>query len=588
MCGIAGLMTANGSPPEAAILDRLADALAHRGPDGRGRHVEGATGLIHDRLSIIDLATGAQPLFDDAGHALIANAEIYNYVELRHELGEAQFRTNSDCEVPLRLYARLGLGFVERLRGMYAIALLDNARGRLVLARDPFGIKPLYYAETPVGFYFASEPQALIAAGIVPARLNPSPRDELLAFQFTTGRATIFCGIQRVLPGELIVVERGRIVERRRRMALPLGGPEMIDEATALARLDTALNDSIEVHQRADVPYGMFLSGGIDSSVLLAAMARLNQRPVRAYTIGFPGAGVHDERERARLIARAFKAEHVDVAFTATDFWRLLPAVAAALDDPIADYAAVPTFRLAEIAKADVKVVLSGEGGDEMFAGYGRYRDRLRPFWRGGPKPMRVTHKLAGLGLLREEPADWRAGLALAEAEVARGTWDVLQQAQAADCADWLAHDLLTKLDRCLMAHGIEGRTPFLDPAIAAVAFRLPGRLKVRRGRGKYLLRRWLDQHAPMAEAFGRKRGFTVPVGAWIATDGKRLGPLLARQPAIAALCRPGAVEALCVNTTGKGEAAAWHLLFYALWHRCHIDGRRPFGDVFETLSDGC
>lgn len=586
MCGIAGLMTADGSPPAAAILDRLADALAHRGPDGRGRHVAGAIGLVHDRLSIIDLAGGAQPLLDEAGHALVANAEIYNYVELRRELGQARFRTNSDCEVPLRLYARAGLDFVERLRGMYAIALADGARGRLVLARDPFGIKPLYYAEAKRGLAFASEPQALIAAGLVSPRLNARARDELLAFQFTTGRPTIFEGIARVLPGEVIVVERGRIVERRRRSALPIDAPETISDADALARLDAALNDSIGVHQRSDVPYGMFLSGGIDSAALLAGMARLNERPVRAYTVGFPGAGVPDERERARAVARAFNAESIDVPFTVGDFWRLLPAVAAALDDPIADYAAVPTFRLAEVAKRDVKVVLSGEGGDEMFAGYGRYRAQLRPFWRGGPRPMRKRHKLAGLGILREEPRDWRAGLAAAEAEIRKSRWDALQRAQALDCTDWLAHDLLIKLDRCLMAHGVEGRTPFLDPAVTAAAFRLPRRLKVRRGLGKWLLRRWLDERAPAAEAFSRKRGFTVPVGEWIGAEGRRLGPLLARQPAIEALCRPGAVEALCANPTGRAEAAAWHLLFFALWHRRHIEGRRPSGDAFETLAE--
>ena len=577
-------MTANGSPPDAAILDRLADALAHRGPDGRGRHVDGATGLVHDRLSIIDLVSGAQPLLDEAGHALVANAEIYNYVELRGELGAAQFRTNSDCEVPLRLYARHGLDFVDRLRGMYAVALYDSARERLVLARDPFGIKPLYYAETQSGFAFASEPQALIAAGQAQPRLNAQARDELLAFQFTTGRATVFEGIERVLPGELIVVEDGRIVERRRRSALPAGGPEAIDEASALARLDAALNDSVGVHQRSDVPYGLFLSGGIDSTALLVVMARLNERPVRTYTIGFTGTGVPDERERARAVARAFNAEHIDVAFTAGDFWRLLPAVAATLDDPTADYAAVPTFRLAEIAKQDVKVVLSGEGGDEMFAGYSRYRGQRRPFWRGKPKPMQAKHGLAGLGLLRDEPLDWRADLSVVEAEAGRGEWDALQQAQAADCADWLAHDLLIKLDRCLMAHGIEGRTPFLDPVMAAAAFRLPARLKVRGRLGKILLRRWLDERAPMAEAFSRKRGFTVPVGEWIGAEGKRLGPLLARQPAIQALCRPGTVEALYMKPAGY-TAAAWHLLFYALWHRRHIDGRQPAGDVFETLA---
>jgi asparagine synthase (glutamine-hydrolysing) len=389
-----------------------------------------------------------------------------------------------------------------------------------------------------------------------------------------------------VLPGELLVAEHGRIVERRRKPALPPEGPETIGENEALARLDAALDDSVTVHQRSDVPYGMFLSGGVDSSALLATMARLNQRPVLAFTVGFPGTGARDERALARTVAKAFNAEHVDVPFDAADFWRLLPRVAAALDDPIADYATAPSFKLAEAAKRDVKVVLSGEGGDEMFAGYSRYRGLLRPFWHGGPKPMRARHGLAGLGLLRQEPREWRAGLDAVERDAARGEWDTLQRAQAADCADWLGHDLLTKLDRCLMAHGVEGRTPFLDPAIAGAAFRLPKRLKLRRGRGKWLLRRWLAERAPMAEAFSRKRGFTVPVGEWIVAEAGRLGPLLARQPAIEALCVPGAVEPLCAHAAGKAGAAAWRLLFYALWHRRHIEGLPPCGDVFETLAE--
>jgi asparagine synthase (glutamine-hydrolysing) len=343
--------------------------------------------------------------------------------------------------------------------------------------------------------------------------------------------------------------------------------------------------DSVTVHQRADVPYGMFLSGGIDSSALLVAMAKLNERPVRAYTIGFPGSGVHDERAQARTLAKSVGAEHVDVSFGPTDFWAILPAVAAVLDDPTADYATVPTYRLAQIARHDVKVVLSGEGGDEMFAGYGRYRARLRPFWLGGPKPMRHRQPFAGLDVLREEPAGWRAGIAAAEASNAARAWDTLQRAQANDCADWLPNDLLTKLDRCLMAHGVEGRTPFLDPAVAAVAFRLPQRLKVRRGLGKWLLRRWLADRSNATESFGHKRGFTVPVGEWIAAEAHRLGPLLARQPVIDELCRPGSVEALCRSARGDAATALWRLLFYALWHRRHISGIRTHGDTFETLA---
>jgi asparagine synthase (glutamine-hydrolysing) len=586
MCGIAGLMTLDGAPPEVRLLDRLAGALAHRGPDGRGFHLERDVGLVHLRLAIIDLNTGAQPLVDEAGLALVANAEIYNYRELRAGLGAASFRTASDCEVPLKLYARQGLEFAAALRGMYALALHDQRRNRLVLARDPFGIKPLYFAETARGFAFASEPRALLAAGLVEPRLNARARDELFAFQFTTGAETIFEGISRVLPGELLVVERGRIVERRRRAALPASPPADLDEGAALERLDAVLRDSIELHQRSDVPYGMFLSAGIDSSAVLAAMTLLNERPVRAYTIGFPGAEVHDERRHARDLARALGAEHVEVSFEPGDFWGLLPEVAAALDDPAADYATVPTYKLSQLARRDLKVVLSGEGGDEMFAGYGRYRALRRPLWRGGPKAIRARHPFAGLGLLRQAPRDWRTGVAAAEEDARRPGWDRLQCAQASDCADWLPNDLLAKLDRCLMAHGVEGRTPFLDPELAAFAFCLPRRLKVRRGQGKWLLRTWLAQHAAAAQPFARKRGFTVPVARFLAEEGARLGPLLALQPSIRALCQPGAVERACAEPgEGRRAVALWRLLFYALWHRRHIEGAAPAGDVFETLA---
>src|SRR5258708_28767771 len=242
MCGIAGIMSFNGTPPAPGFLQAMGAALHHRGPDGNGHYRSGDVGVVQTRLAIIDLATGDQPLYEPGGAALVANAEIYNYIELRAALdgvtpGGAAFTTSSDCEPPLHLYRRHGLGFTAHLRGMYAIALHDPAAGRLVLARDPFGIKPLYYAETGSGFAFASEPGALIAAGLVNGQLVRQVRNELMQVQFTTGRETIFAGIQRLLPGETIVVARGRIVDRQRREALPAGAPLAIGESDALARL---------------------------------------------------------------------------------------------------------------------------------------------------------------------------------------------------------------------------------------------------------------------------------------------------------------------------------------------------------------
>ncbi len=586
MCGIAGIALKPGASLPEPTMRALSAAIAHRGPDGEGAHVASGAVLLQRRLAIIDLATGDQPLFEPGGAALVANGEIYNYVELKSgTLSGTGFATGSDCEPPLHLYRRDGLGFARSLRGMYAIAIHDRATRRVVLARDPFGIKPLYVADTPSGIAFASEPRALLDAGLVSRGLDRRARDELMELQFTTGADTIFPGIRRVLPGETLSIEDGTIVARERLPALPDGGPEEIGEADALARLDAALLDSVSVHQRADVPYGLFLSGGIDSAAVLAVMRRLAERPVLAFTAGFDAPGAADEREAARGAARAAGARHEEITVGEADFWAHLPEIAAAMDDPAADYAIVPTWLLARRARADVKVVLSGEGGDEMFGGYGRYRSAMRPWWLGG-RVMRARGMIERLGLRRDLAPGWRDGMEAAAAAAASPGRTRLMAAQATDMVDWLPNDLLAKLDRCLMAHGLEGRTPLLDPAIAAAAFRLPDALKVRQGSGKWLLRAWLAKAMPEARPFARKQGFTVPVGAWIGNQADRLAKLLAADGAVAEIVRPDSIAGLLRGAGAKHQAfAAWTLLFYALWHRRHVRGMLPAGDVFETLS---
>ena len=587
MCGIAGLMALGNVEPDNAAVARMGATLAHRGPDGQGTYASKDVAFAHTRLSIIDLVTGDQPLDDGIGAALIANAEFYNFVELRAQHSGLEFATNSDCEAPLRLYPGADVDVARSLRGMYALALHDRRTNSLLLARDPFGIKPLYYVEGAAGLAFASEPKALIAGGFANATdLSRRAQNELLSIQFTTGRDTIYRDIKRVLPGETIQVRAGRVVERHTIPALPTSPtPAIQSEDEALERLDTALMDSVMVHQRSDVPYGMFLSGGVDSSALLAAMARLNETPVRAFTAGFSGAGEHDERAHARTVARAAGAEHIEVEFGEKDFLTLLPRVAAALDDPVADYAALPTYKLGQKASEELKVVLCGEGGDELFAGYGRYRSATRPWWRGGAKAMRARSALERLGLLREPAAGWRDGVAAAEHLAQGADLTPLQQVQAVDCAEWLPNDLLIKLDRCLMVHGVEGRTPFLDPAVAEVAFALPDALKIRGRLGKWLLRKWLAARLPEARAFEPKRGFTVPVGTWINRHGTKLGSLVAGQPGVAELCQPDRVRSIFTQGGKRQNFAAWIILFYALWHHIHILGHKGDGDVFDCLA---
>jgi len=326
----------------------------------------------------------------------------------------------------------------------------------------------------------------------------------------------------------------------------------------------------------------------VDSSAILACMARLNDTPVRAFTAGFPGTAAADERESAKRVAKATGADHVEIAVTESDFWRHLPAIAAAMDDPAADYAILPTFLLAAEAAKELKVVLTGEGGDELFAGYGRYRSALRSPFLGG-RPMRRRGFLDGLGVLRDSSRHWRAGISAGERRLAVGQMTQLQQAQALDCADWLPNDLLLKLDRCLMAHGLEGRTPLLDPIIADLAFKLPDGLKIAGRKGKYLLRRWLELALPAADPSSKKRGFTVPVAEWIRPRARHLAPLLKQSAGLGEICHPEKVETLFDAFAIRGAKhegiACWQLLFYALWHAIHVERHSPAGDVFATLE---
>jgi len=577
MCGIAGIAVTRGVP-DAGQLDKMTAALAHRGPDGSGQTSAGGVALTQTRLAIIDLATGDQPFFaHDA--ALVANGEIYNYPALRAALPGVNFASQSDCEPPLHLWAADHTGFTAPLRGMYAIAIHDRAAGTLTLARDPFGIKPIYTAAFAGGMAFASEPQALLAAGFGTRAVAAPARAALLNMQFCTGRQTIFPGIERVLPGETAVIGGGQIISRATRPALPAGPLDRIGAAAALARLDAALMDSVAHHQRSDVPYGMFLSGGIDSATVLTCMARLAARPL-AFTAGFDVPGAADERAAAAALAAAVGARHEAITITRAETFRHLPAITACMDDPAADYAIIPTWFLARRARQDVKVVLSGEGGDEIFAGYGRYRKALRPKLLGG-RAMRARGSFAGLGVLRDETG-WREGWAAAEQRAAAAFPDRLRAAQASDIDEWLPNDLLIKLDRCLMRHGVEGRTPLLDRAITAAGFGLPEGLKLRGGLGKFLLRQWLEQALPAARAMAPKQGFTVPVGPWMAAD-PGLGALVAAQPGVREAADPDRVRALFASAAHP--AAAWGLLFYALWHSAHILQVAWDGDTHAVLA---
>ena len=553
MCGIAGQLGG-----EDAAAEPMIRALTHRGPDGVRLETLPGAAFAHARLSIIDLEGGWQPLHA-AGGAVIGNGEIYNYVELARDHGlEDELSTGSDFEPLLHLYAREGEAAFQRLRGMYALCLVGGD-GRAWLARDPFGIKPLYIMEHGGGLAFASEPRAFFAAGFMQKVLDETAARELLDLNYVLGERSIFQGLRRLAPGEVVEVRDGRIVSSHRRAALPRKPvPAPADERQVLDRLDAVLEDSVRVHQRADVPYGLFLSGGIDSAAIATLMSRLNERPVTAFTCGFDAPGAADERAQAEAVARALNLDWRETTFGEADFWRILPEVAGALDDPTADYATLPTYRLAEAAKDTLTVVLTGEGGDELFGGYGRYRRALRPKLLGG-RPA--------------EPRGASPAVLAAWREAARPPKGLtaLQNAQWADVVTWLPNDLLLKLDLCLMAPGLGGRTPFLDPEVAAFAWGLPDRLKVRGGYGKWILRKWLERACPVAAPWAKKQGFTVPVDAWIAPRAADLARRLGDVEAVRRLVP----DAAAVMRDGP-ENRRWPLLFFAVWARIHLDGASP------------
>ncbi len=518
MCGIAGY-SLRSAQAELQQLQAMATAQQHRGPDGEGFYTHQHVGLAHSRLSIIDLNGGAQPLSSQGGEwQLVANGEIYNYKKLQQQFKvNYQFKTASDCEPLIPLFAEHGATAPQHVEGMYAVAAYHQPSDTLYLARDPFGIKPLYIHQSAYGVAFASEPRALLALPWVQKSLNEAALLGVLNRQYSRGRCTLFADIERVLPGELLVVRGGEIVERQRHLPA-LRKAQNISQQEALEQLEERLFSSIHAHVQSDVPYGAFLSGGIDSSAMVTAMTRTLNEPVRTFTIGFADDSVADEQSTAAALAQKLNTVHSTATFGEADFWRQLDVWVQASDDLVADYAALPLLELANSAKQDVTVVLSGEGGDEILAGYGRYRRKL-------------LAKLLGKPLRKTGPASRRAGLftqALNLTEPLDDGYDNsgfsrLQQDQLLDISNWLPDDLLMKVDRALMWHGLEGRVPYLDNQFAAAMFALPDNLKQQGKHGKWLLKYWLDQQQVDAPVWGKKRGFTVPIKAWLYPQREKL-----------------------------------------------------------------
>ncbi len=585
MCGIAGQVMRQGVVAEAD-LRRMAARLAHRGPEDSGTYVSGAFGIAHTRLAIIDLPGGHQPIFDaQRRYAIVCNGEIYNFPELRAELEALgrQFSCDSDSEAALQAFAVWGRDAFRRLNGMFAFALYDHQARELHLVRDRLGIKPLYYAVLPDRIVFGSELKALMAQ--MPAVEWHEPAlAQYFQNQHSSGRDTIVRGIQRVLPGEALRVDAQLRIEHRRWWSALDVQPRRGDERAALEEWDALIAQVMREHVRADVPYGLFLSGGVDSAVLLALLSEQRGAPVRTYSIGYADVQMRDELTEAARIAKRFGAQHTPIRLSRQAVFQRLPRAVWAADDLLRDYACLPTLALAEAAGRDLKVVFSGEGGDEAFAGYGRYRPgwaerhykRLRWPGSGG---FRVRGELDATWTRRLFVPELQAHLAAHRAPQTAAwretpaAWSDLQRRQYTDITGNLPDDLLVKNDRMLMSWSVEGRVPLVDHRVIEFGLSLPDALKVSSRSGKVFLKRWAESRIDADHLWQAKRGFHVPVREWLNGEFLRgLAAALPRNPAIRRWCRPQALRELFAGDTANRSREIWSLMQLAIWHRLFIE----------------
>lgn len=564
MCGIAGIFDLKErSPIDPALLRQMNNAIVHRGPDGEGFHLTPGAGLAHRRLSIIDVAGGRQPIFnEDDTVSLIYNGEIYNYQEIDAELKAVghHFRTHCDSETVVHAWEQWGARCVDRFRGMFAFALHDEKTQTLFLARDRLGKKPLYYAVVGGRFLiFASELKALMAHPLFERCLDRTAVDDYLAFGYVPDPATIYKGAFKLPPGHTLTVQRGKPVPEPVEYWRPRFAAKPVSEAAAASELISRLDEAVRIRLMSEVPLGAFLSGGVDSSGVVASMARQSDEPVRTFALGFGRAGT-DELHHARRMADRYHTEHYEREITSTPL-AAYRAQAAIFDEPFADSSSIPTYQVCKLARQYVTVALSGDAGDELFAGYRRYRwHAAAEAWRDvvpsairgplfgtlgavypkldwAPQWLRAKYTLQEFALntaggyfrtvckihddmrARLYTPDMRAQIAghhpvdrIATAMREADTGDAVACAQYADCLTYLPGDILTKVDRASMAVSLEVRVPMLDHEFVEWAASLPRNLKLHGHEGKYILKRALEPFVPMENLYRPKSGFATPM----------------------------------------------------------------------------
>jgi asparagine synthase (glutamine-hydrolysing) len=632
MCGIAGFVDgsirnawvrgSSTAEAEAFRLGEMCAAIRHRGPDDEGLHVEPGVAVGMRRLSIIDLATGQQPIHnEDSTVWVVFNGEIYNYAFLRNQLESLghRFYTASDTETIVHAYEEWGEGAFERLRGMFGIAVWDGRRRALLLARDRVGIKPLHYALEGDRLYFGSEIKSILAARESSPVIDLEALDHYLSYLYTPRDGSIFAGISKLPPGHFLRWEHGRL-EIRRYWEVPVEEVTPTSDAEAIDGLRAVLRDAVRSHLMSEVPLGAFLSGGVDSSLVVGLMAEASPRPVKTFSIGFDVAG-YDELEHARTVARHFATDHHEFVVK-PDALAIIDDLISHFDEPFGDSSAIPTWYVSEMARRHVTVVLSGDGGDELFGGYDRYfpHPRVAAFDRWAPPGTRAVaslvwpwlpHGATGKNFLRRVARDergryldaigyfqydekrslltadvWRH-LARSDAESRLGRhfarldrlpW--YAQLMHFDFETYLPEDILTKVDRMSMAHSIESRVPLLDNDVVEFASRLPAALKIRNGRRKHVLKEAVAGLLPAEILNRRKQGFAVPVGAWFRGNLRELfgDVLLSSRARQRGYFEPRFIERMVrEHVSGRRDHTLrlWALVVFELWHRQYLDSRR-------------
>ncbi len=618
MCGIAGILQLDrtqAAPPE--VLERMLLSIFHRGPDEDGRLVDGELAMGMRRLSIIDLADGQQPIFDESGrYAVVFNGEIYNYRELRQELLSRghTLRTHSDTEVIVHLYEELGPKCLEQLRGMFGIAVWDSRERTLFIARDRMGIKPLYYTCKNQSLIFGSEIKALLEHPAVLATLDLRGLANYLSLKYVPAPGTLFEGIQSLPPGHYLMVKDGGVTIQRywdvsyAKPSKAKSEVEYIEEATELLR------ESVRLRLRSDVPFGAFLSGGVDSSTIVALMAEQMSEPVKTFSVGF---GDGDELPYAKLVADRFGCDHHTLHITAADFIDHAESVLWHMDQPIADQATVATHMVARLARQHVKMVLTGEGGDELFAGYARYAGerfspwtRWLPSWAGGllragvrqlPGMRRGKIALQALTIgneaqrfsnwfpmfndetkqqvLTESMRDYRQGAAAVFQQQLDqcDAREPLDRMLYVDSKLWLPDFLLLRGDKLTMANSLEARIPLLDHKLVEFAGRLPTHYKLHKGDRKYLLKRVAERMIPSEIIHRKKQGFPIPIDRWLRNEARPLMRDMLSGDSLRSrgLFNPEYVERLMLqHESGYADNTTelWGLVSFEIWMRRFCD----------------